>query len=636
MNTKKTTQLRIINSGNVPAWGRGTFIWRLCLADRPDALVEAAEKIAAVANGLDHAVEHIVFLSGAIGADEGRLPWDGVWPYWQRLTYRIGGGWSELSRFMVEMRDQHRAHISFHVNCTDVNAGLRLYPETRAFFERLVEAKAIYARPHGFNAQPWFGLPYIPQTIPETDASDMFAMVNYQRFWDSGLAREQIDGLFSRLPYLPPLLYVDVLGPLGWCIHPGYPDGELGGSKASQLAGVQAIVKYIRDCGSEVAGESPDRLTEHDNPPIRYSWGHGGLSRNDYGQIGSGYGTGAQARRGGKPMHVYGNQGSYHLQCGESVPELIQRGWEPMAADGKVMLGGFVEPLRSPQVDGLRDWGTIDDLVRQFHFTVAPELYHIGCGAERLPGGPTWERLDAAEGRTRLDALTLRLPDGSLRVLEAESARLLGSVRVVEDSWASGGKTVTDVDEALGNGVEFTLDLPAPCQAYIRYASVGGAVLGVGVGDEPLRRMELPDTGAWSHYGDHPLALPAGPCRLRLVRERIFARWSDGARAEWTLEGGFRAWHGEVTLGQGGDRFCPDTWSGEQRILLYSQDGCERRWPLPKSWADLAQVQLVPLTAGGRDLANAQAVSVNGGTCQFTLPAATSAVLVRVQDSVPP
>ncbi|HUU91562.1 MAG TPA: hypothetical protein VM238_10155 [Phycisphaerae bacterium] len=583
-----------------PAWARGTFIWKLCLADRADSLVEGTKTIAAVANRLDHAVEHIVILSGAIGADEGRLPWDGIWPYWQRLTWRIGGGWEELARFMVAMRDQHRAHISFHVNCTDVNAGLRLYPETCAFFARLVEAKAIYARPQGFNAQPWFGLPYIPQTIPEGDASDIFAMVNYQRFWDSGLAREQIDGLFGRLPYLPPLLYVDVLGPLGWCIHPGYPDGELGGSKASQMAGIRAIVKYIRDCGSEVAGESPDRLIEHDHPPIRYSWSHGGLSRNDYGQIGSGFGMGACVRRGGKPMHVYGNQGGYHLQCGESVPDLIKRGWEPMADDGKAVTGAFVDPLRSPQVDGLREWGAVDDLVRQFHLTVAPELYHIGCGAERLPGGPTWDRLDAVEGRARLDALTVRLPDGNLRVLEAESARLLGSARVVADAWASGGQTVTDVDAALGNGVEFALDLPAPCTAYIRYASVGGAVLGVGVGDEPMRRVELPDTGNWSHYGDHPLALPAGARRLRLVRERIFARWSDGVAAEWTLDGGFRAWHDEVTLGRDGDRFCPDTWSGERRILLYSEHGCDRAWKLPADWGEVPRATLYPLTPDGR------------------------------------
>ncbi len=588
----------------VPHWARGTFIWKLCLADRADALVEAAETIAAMANSLDHAVEQVVFLTGAIGADEGHLPWDGVWPYWQRLTYRIGGGWAELSRFMLAMRDQHRVHISFHVNCTDVNPGLRLYPETRAFFQRLVEAKAIYARPQGFNAQPWFGLPYIPQTIPAGDASDIFAMVNYQRFWDSGLAKEQIDGLFAKLPYLPPLLYVDVLGPLGWCIHPGYPDGGLGGSKASQMAGIQAIVTYIRDCGSEVAGESPDRLLEHENLPIRYSWGHGGLSRNDYGQIGSGYGMGAQAQRGGKPMHVYGNQGSYHLQCGESVPDLIKKGWEPMAADGLAPTGAFVDPLRSPQVDGLRDWGTIDDLVRQFHFTVVPELYHIGCGTERLTGGQTWDRLDAAEGRARLDALTLRAPDGTLTVLEAESARLIGSVRVIEDAWASGDKTVADLDEALGNGVEFTFDAPmaGAYSLFLRYAAVGGGVLGWRLDDGSMQRLELPDTGAWQHYGDQPLRLQliAGAHRLSFQKERLYAQWSDGARAEWTLEGGFRAWHGDVTLGIGGDRFCPDTWSDERRILLYSEHGCDRTWKVPADWGAVPRATLYPLTPDGR------------------------------------
>ncbi len=623
----------VSTSSTVPAWAGGTFIWRLCLADRADALVEAAETIAAVDHSLDHAVEHIVFLSGAIGADEGWLPWDGVWPYWQRLTWRIGGGWEGLSRFMVAMRDRHRAHISFHVNCTDVNAGLRLYPETREFFQQLVEAKAIYARPQGFNAQPWFGLPYVPQTISDADPSHMFAMVNYQRYWESGLAREQIDGLFGRLPYLPPLLYVDVLGPLGWCIHPGYPDGDLGGSKASQLAGVQAIVKYIRDCGSDVAGESPDQLMEHTDPPIRYSWGHGGLSRNDYGQIGSGYGTGACARRGGKGMHVYGNQGSYHLQCGESVPDLIKRGWEPMAADGQAVTGAFADPLRSPQIDGLRDWGNVDDLVRQFHFTVARELYHIGCGAERLPGGPTWERLDAAEGRVRLDALTLRNPHGEVQVFEAEAGTLLGSVRIVQDNWASGGQAVADLDEALGNGVELAIDAPVAGDytAFVRYASVGGGALRLQVDDAPPLRLELPDTGAWQHYGDHPVALrlTPGPHRLRLQHERLYAEWSDGARAEWTLDTGFRAEHGEVELGVAGNRFTPDTWSGQLRILLYSELGGERIWTLPASWSGIARVQLVPLTDGGRDLRSAQTVPVNGNRqCRLTLLANQAAVLL--------
>lgn len=605
--------------GAVPAWARGTFIWRLMLADRPDALVEARAAIAAVANRLDHAVEHVVILTNAIGADEGRLPWDGIWPYWQRLTYRIGGGWDELARFMLDMRCQHRAHVSFHVNLTDANSGLRLYPETRAFFARLCEAQALYARPQGRDDQPWFGLPYVPQTIPAGDASDIFALVNYQRFWDSGLAREQIDGLFGRLPYLPPLLYVDVLGPKGWCIHPGYPDGGLGGSRATQLAGIQAIVKYIRDCGSEVAGESPDRLTEHADPPIRYSWSHGGLASNDYSLIGSGYGTGAMAgRRGGKAMQVYGNQGGYHLQCGDQAPELIRN-------------QSWTDALHSPLYDGLREMGDATDLARQFFLTVAPELYHLGCGAARLPGGPGWELLDAAEGRVRLDALTLRGPDGTITVLEAEAATLLGSARVLPDPWASGGHTVGDLGEALGNGVAFRFDLPAAgtWELFVRYAAPGGGVLGWQLDGEPCQRLELPDTGAWHFYGDYRLELPlaAGPHELRLVRERLFAAWSDGARAEWTLAGGFRAWHGAVVLGQGGDRFWPDTWSGQRRILLYSEAGGERDWTLPEGWAGLPAVQLLPLTAAGRAHDRAQTLAVSAGGCRILLAANEFAVL---------
>lgn len=613
-----------------PTWAQGTFIWRLCLADRPDALSEARQIIARVAQQLDHAVNHVVFLTNAIGADSGYLPWDGVWPYWQRLSFRIGGGWAELARFMVDMRTQHRASISFHVNCTDVNAGLALYPETRAFFAQLRDAGAIYARPQGKDAQPWAGLPFIPPSIPAGDPSSIFAMVNYQRYWDSGLARAQIDGLFSRLPYLPPLLYVDVLGPLGWCIHPGYPDGELGGSKATQMAGVQAIAKYIRDCGSEVAGESPDRLHEHHDPPIRYSWSHGGLARNDYGQIGAHFG--AVNRRGGKAMHVYGNQGGYHLQAGDRAPDLVARGWEPLAAAGQAPGGAFVDARHSPLEDGLRHWGDEGDLVRQFHFTVAHELYHIGCGAQRLPAGPTWERLDAAEGRVRLDALTLRAPAGTLTLYEAETATLLGGARTVPDTWASGGHTVTDIDEALGNGVAFAFSVPADgiYTAFIRYASVGGGVLGVSLDDAPATRLTLADTGAWHHYGDHPLTLQltAGAHRLTLQRERVFAQWDDGARAEWTLADGFRAWHGAVALGRDGDRFTPDTWSGQQRILLFSERGGERGWTLPATWAAVTQVRLVPLTAQGRDDAHAVLVPVRNHTVILALRPQQAAVLL--------
>jgi hypothetical protein len=612
-----------------PPWARGTYIWKMNLADRPGALGEARAAIAEVAHRLDHAVEHVVCLTGVIGTDEGFLPWDGCWPYWQRLSYRVNG-WDEVCRFMIDMREQHRAWITFHVNLTDVNAGLRLYPETRAFFERLREARAIYSRPAGKNAQPWFGLPFVPEALPaDIDPSEIIALVDYRRFWESGLAREQIDGLLDRLPYVPPLLFLDVLGPVGWCHHPGFPDGDLGGSRASQLAGVQAIVAYLRSRGCDVAGESPDRLMEHAAPPIRYSWSHGGLSSNDYRQIGAGFGMGACARRGGKAMHVYGNQGGYHLQCGERVPKLISTGWDPMRAEG----GGkrWDDLARSPIEDGIREWGRAEDLARQFHLTVASELHHIGVEAVRLPGSG-WDRLDAAEGRARIDALTLRGADRSARPFAAADGALLGTARLVGDTWASGGKAVEGLDDALGNGVEFVIDTPVagPRTAYLRYASAGGATVSLQVGDGPRRLLTLADTAAWHHYGDHPveLDLPAGTSRIRVQRARAFAEWSDGSRAEWTLDGGFRAWRGDVVLGVGGDRFCPDTWSGQRRVLLFSEQGGERTWILPPGWAGVTRVRLIPLGATGRDLSRARVLPVASRACTVPLEALQGAVLL--------
>ena len=38
-----------IHDTAAPGWARGTFIWKLSLADRADALVEVAERITALA-----------------------------------------------------------------------------------------------------------------------------------------------------------------------------------------------------------------------------------------------------------------------------------------------------------------------------------------------------------------------------------------------------------------------------------------------------------------------------------------------------------------------------------------------------------------------------------------------------------
>ena len=65
--------------------------------------------------------------------------------------------------------------------------------------------------------------------------------MNYKRFWDSGMARQMFDEFYRRLPYPPPVLYVDVLTLKGGNFHDRLPTGPLGGSKETQLEGVLAI-----------------------------------------------------------------------------------------------------------------------------------------------------------------------------------------------------------------------------------------------------------------------------------------------------------------------------------------------------------------------------------------------------------
>jgi len=581
-----------------PQWAR-SLIWKMSLADRPAALDEAEEKIRTVCNLTDGAVRQIVFLSGAVGVDEGKLAWDGSWPYWARPTYRINHDWKYLGDFMLKMRDKWNAEMSFHVNITDVNVGMALTEETRTFFEKLRDNRCIYCRPKGRDAQPWFGLPYVPREIPlyeetpdsrkKRDASDMFAMVDYKQLWDSGLAKEIIDGLFSKLPFVPSLLYVDVFGPLGWCIHPGYPDGELGHSRQTQFEGMRQIQDYIRACGSDVAGESPDRLVDLQ---ANYSWSHGGLAANDYSQIGSGYGMGSMEKtRGGKGMHVYGNQGGYHIQCGERVPELISQS------------PNLDSPLQSRKYDGIREWGLAEDLVRGFYLTVIQELYHIGRGDVRLPGTPNFSRLDEHCGRARINALTITDDKGVFQVVDATTAELTGSCRIEDDAWAVGAKTVVGLDQALFNAVHFKVTVPVAgrYKLFLRYASQGGARVSLSVNAGDRSELNLPNTESWHFYGDHlvELTLQAGANRVSLVHDLIFAKWDDGTEARWDMNG-LRVWNGMTIFAKDGDRLWPDTWSGRQRLFAFSVEGGEREWKLPEGWETFTGIMFYPLTSTGR------------------------------------
>jgi len=625
---------------HAPKWiSKGLFSYKLNLIDRPDALDDAAAKIAAWANLTDHAVPQLVQLLGAVGADQGRFSWDGTWPYWSRPTFRVGHSWDRLARFMETMRREHNAWISFHLNISDVNHGLALYPETRAFFERLRDARCIYARPEGVMNAPWRGLPFVPAKLPADpalpgfEASDIFAYVDYRRLWDSGLAAEIVDEFYAHLPYAPPLLYLDVLGTSGWCIHPGYPDGALGGSLETQIAGRTQIMEYIRAKGSEIQTESPDHLEEL---PTTFSWSHGGLAFNDYSSIGGGYGAGALACRGAKGMHVYGNQSGYHLLGGtdDPLPENV------------------VGRSRSSADDGLREWGTVPDLIQNFYLTVIQELHHIGAGHTRLPGGARVERLDVAEGRVRVDALTVTEPGQDTgHLFPAHAGRVLGTAKIIDQSWATDGRHVGDIDLAIGNGVEWTVDAgtAGARQLYIRYSSPRGGRLLLRVNGADISEMDFPATNPWEvsdrlrasehgndlrrrggyhdpwcFHGDQLVSveLKAGQNTVALLHHRIYAEWDDGSQAEWSLADGFRAWKGTVLFGHGFDRFWPDTWSGQRRIFAFSVAGCEREWMLPDGWKDASEITFYPLRVTGRGTA-------------VTLPVQTGRVTLRLQPGMP-
>ena len=205
----------------------------------------------------------------------------------------------------------------------------RAYPETRAFFNKLVQTGSIYRRDwnpatNKRDVEP----PYVPHDIPadEKNPVEIFALMNYKRFWDSGMAREMLDEFYRRLPYPPPVLYVDVLTLEGGNFNTGFPTGPLGGSKETQLEGVLAIAKYLRSKGTEVG-------TEGDRPFLgdlgTYGWLHcqTGISGDDYGKI-----KGAAKGDRVVTQHVFGNTGCFDVSPIASTPGQIAKVREHYAA----------------------------------------------------------------------------------------------------------------------------------------------------------------------------------------------------------------------------------------------------------------------------------------------------------------
>jgi len=642
-----------LSSNNAPDFARGTYIWRLVLADEPNALEGAARGIEVVANLLDRSARQIVFVSGAIGSDAGLVNWDGCWPYLGRASFRINHDWDYLSRFMLDMRALHRADISFHVNLTDVNVGLSQYPETRAFFEQMREARALYTRPGtGRCGMPFDGAAYVPQTIPVHEAkmpycvpgepTDIFALVDYLKFWQSGLASDSIDALYRHLPYAPPLIYWDVMNCAGINCCVGFPDGELGGSKATQLEGRARIIEEFRARGTEPGGEGPVDFA-------RYGWCHGGLASNDYSIINSGFGQGVGGARGGKGAQVYGNQGGYHHQVNWSAPHQSDAATQSQTLVEAQGLAAVVPvaaqsqsgrrlptPLRADQSDGLWLHGEAHDIASNFYLSVIQELFHIGNGAVRLPGGASFEREDEREGRAEFDSLTIRRGDWQT-TLGPGDAQLTGTAQKRAEPRASDGTLICALDVALFNGATWEIEAAEADNHTLlfRYLSPQGGTLHLDVNGEFVGELALPATSGGDNddrdlFSDFAtkVFLRQGANTLHLYRGAIYASWSDETKARWDRHG-FRSWNGEVVFAHDFDRMWPDSWSqnGQLRLLFFSVSGTSRSWALPVHWPN-GEADFYALSEQGHRLV--QRMVIENRTFSPVLDAGVPYILVRL------
>lgn len=591
-----------------PEWIQGTFVWRVMLPDGKDSMSHARDSIRAVQNMLDLTVRSCVFINGFLGSDESRWSWDGVWPYIIRPTYRTQHSWKSLEKFMLDMRDNHNAWISFHINITDVNVGLRAYPETRAFFERLRSAQAIYTRDGDGCGVQLKGPAYVPQRIPyETakmpyvpagDPMDIFAIVNYDKMWKSGIAKEMVDTLYENLPYPPLILYLDVLTTTGSNLTAGLPDGILGGSEETQREGRRKILEYIKSKGSEPGGESPSWWT-------RYNWNHGGMSANDYSRIETGWSQGCMSWRGAEWQHVYGNQGAYTLDLDGKI---LASNMQYVAIDGGgTAIGNTESGDNNAPIAETAEARTLPQIIEGFYLTVIQELFHIGLGNLRLPAGNGINRIDEHCGRLvldRMDAWSLR--QGWCNGMQASDGDLTKPCTIESDRGSTNGKVVTNLDGSLSGRCKVTLEV---CNNYvgdgylvIRYASPKGGTAEIEVNGESIGEVSFPATterpGIFSD-----LAIPVnwkhGANTITISKGRIYARWSDGTEAKWDRNG-FSARNGDMVYGVGYDRMWPDTWSGHKKIYFYSKTGTQRRWKLPESWREYKKVSLYPLTFNGR------------------------------------
>ena len=600
-----------------PAWANGTCLYRVATPDAP-CLGNYLKGLKAASRMLDGDVRMVTLSMGLVGHDHlGGWNWDGLWPYWNRPTFRVGG-WEGLRAFMEAADREANTKISFHVNLTDVNTGLADYPESLAFFRRMRETGSLYRRDWDKSAKARVGSPYVmteeqlkaARNADKGNPIEICSLVNYKRFWDSGLAKEMIDEFYAHLPYAPPVLYLDVFNEQGGNFHTGFPEG---GSFQTQQEGATNICAYLRKLGTEVGTEGGlDRfLGEYGT----YGWLHciPGYSRDDYSKI-----LGASKGALVVLQHVMGCTGSFCLSP-------VAHSDEELAADRAhwaTLLRGEVSgrPMPTARTWHVADRGNADDrynqmpglggdpfrgswvdLVNDFYLVSIQELYHIGRGSWRT------------KVRNTIGVHHL----GSLEVIDEKTGSVL--TNAVADGLAPDAPKWVH-KTARKNG---RLMLEAPLRWKVTCVKAGPRSLRIQGFALPFRgglnvyvngrlvwsetdfRFDNPTNsgrpatfavpGAFEfRAGENEVAVDAGP---------VAAEWSDGTRALWltpALGRGFEVRRGDVVFARDYDRMWPDTWSGKRKIHFFSWNGCREAWTLPEDWAGVTSARLYPLTPDGR------------------------------------
>ena len=525
---------------------KGAYVFRVSTPDEADMLPRLEEGHAIVAHLLDGTVPQITIVNGLIGHDHpGAWNWDGLWPYWNRVTFRAGS-FEKLAAFMARAKKNSNVHTGFHLNLTDVNIGLRDYPESREFFQKLVETKSIYRRDWNKATNRREGEPFVPVEIEkyaddtgqsrsgaDLRAGELQAVLG-QRPGEADDRRVLRASALCSARALPRCAQREREAISRRCS----PDGPLGGSEETQVEGMQAIADYLRSKGTDLGTEGDRRFLGNERRGVspcrlrlaaRQRFFRGRLQR-DLGRFSAaGLATrlwqpgafnvspvastvaGLDRVRAHYAALLAGQPGT------KAVADL--KTWRIAMRDNRVKdefdIPGTGDPFRG-------DWV---DLVNNFYLIGIQELYHIGNGSVR-------RRIDSI-GHVHLGSYTVSGSNGTATVSVPDFA---------EPDW------VRPAAQKIGR---LMIESPTTTRVTVprsgRYSLkvtcfLGGRSdnpqLGVYVNGQHYRSFDhipIPEAGRGSHEldageielreGENTIAFDSGPIR---------ATWSDGTTAEWS------------------------------------------------------------------------------------------------------